>query len=136
MQMWIRDREGVPAVTPATPGPGLASAILVAALFTVALAGLAFMSRLLGNGTIGPNPLAGIRLRPLLASEEAWRAGHQAAVRPLTIAAVLGFVALVGSVLASRHGQLYLILLGIALLVVIIGVIVAAVLAVRAAKRI
>lgn len=133
--MSIRGREGVRSVTLATPGPGLGSAILVAAFFTVALAGLAFISRLLGNGTLERGPLIGFRLRPLLRSEEAWRAGHQAAVRPLTIAALAGFLALVGSVVTSRHGLLYLIFLGIALVVVIIGVIVAAVLAVRAAKR-
>jgi len=122
-------------VTLATAGPGPGSAILVAAFLTVALAGLAFVSRMLGNGTLGPNPLVGIRLPALLDSEEAWQRGHRAAVRPLTTAAVVGFLSLVGSVVASRHVLVYLVFLGIALVVMIIGVIVAAVLAVRAAKN-
>jgi len=109
---------------------------VVAAFLTVALAGLAFVSRMLGNGTLGPNPLVGFRLRPLLRSEEAWQRGHEAAVRPLTIAAAVGFLALVASVIGSRHVLLYLIFLGIALAVMIVGVILAAVLAVRAAKRV
>jgi hypothetical protein len=120
----------------ATAGPGPGSSILVAAFLTVALAGLAFVSRMLGNGTLGPNPLVGFRLRPLLRSEEAWQRGHEAAVRPLTIAAAVGFLALVASVIGSRHVLLYLIFLGIALAVMIVGVILAAVLAVRAAKRV
>lgn len=116
-------------------GPGPGPAILVAALLAVALAGLAFVSRMLANGTLGPTPLVGIRLPALLASKEAWLRGHQAAVRPLTVTAVLGFLALVGSVLASHRVLEYLIFVGIALAIVIIGVIVAAVMAVRAAKR-
>ena len=123
-------------MTLATAGPGPGSAIVVAAFLTVALAGLAFVSRMLGNGTLGPNPLVGFRLRPLLRSEEAWQRGHEAAVRPLTIAAAVGFLALVASVIGSRHVLLYLIFLGIALAVMIVGVILAAVLAVRAAKRV
>ena len=122
-------------MTPATPGPGPGSAILVAALLTVALAGLAFVSRMLGTGMLGPNPLVGFRLPALLDSEAAWRRGHQAAVRPLTVAASVGFLALVGSVLASQHVLPYLIFLGIAMAVMIIGVIVSAVVAVRAAKK-
>lgn len=122
-------------MTLATAGPGPGSAILVAAFLTVALAGLAFVSRMLGNGTLGPNPLVGIRLPALLDSEDAWQRGHRAAVRPLTVAAVIGFLALVGSVLVSRHVVAYLVFLGIALVVMIIGVIVAAIAAVRAAKN-
>lgn len=117
-------------------GPGPGPAILVAALLTIALAGLAFVSRMLANGTLGPNPLVGIRLPPLLASEQAWQRGHQAAVRPLTIAAVIGFLALVGSVVTSHSVLPYLFFVGVALVVMIIGVVVAAVLAVRAAKRV
>jgi hypothetical protein len=79
--------------------------------------------------------LVGIRLAALLASEQAWQHGHRAAVRPLTVAAVLGFLALVGSVVASGDVLWYLVFICIALAVVIIGVIVAAVVAVRAAKR-
>lgn len=90
---------------------------------------------MLGNGTLGPNPLVGIRLPALLDSEEAWQRGHRAAVRPLTGAAIAGFLALVGSVLVSRHVLPYLVFLGIALVVMIIGVIVAAIAAVRAAKK-
>lgn len=123
-------------MTVANTGPGLGPAILVAVLFTVALAGLAGVSRMLANGTLGPNPLVGIRLPALLASEEAWQRGHQAAVRPLTIAAVVGFLALVGSVVTSRAVLPYLFFLGVALVVVIVGVVAAAVLAVRAAKRV
>lgn len=118
----------------ASNGPGPASAILVAALLTIATAGLAGVSRLLASGTLGRNHLVGIRLPALLASEEAWQRGHQAAVRPLTITAVLALLALVGSVLVSRHVLEYLIFLGIALGIVIIGVVVAAVVAVRAAR--
>jgi hypothetical protein len=123
-------------VTPGATGPGVGPAILVAALLTVALAGLAGVSRMLAGGTLGPNPLVGIRLAALLASEQAWQHGHRAAVRPLTVAAVLGFLALVGSVVASGDVLWYLVFLCIALAVVIIGVIVAAVVAVRAAKRV
>lgn len=117
-------------------GPGPGPAILVAALLTIALAGLAFVSRMLANGTLGPNPLVGIRLPALLASEEAWQRGHQAAVGPLTIAAVIGFLALVGSVLTSHAVLPYLFFVGVALVVMIIGVVLAAVRAVRAAKRV
>ncbi|QGN33719.1 SdpI family protein [Microlunatus sp. Gsoil 973] len=117
-------------------GPGLGPAILVAALITVALAGLAGVSRMLAGGTIGPNPLVGIRLPALLASERAWQGGHRAAVRPLTITALVAFLALVGSVVAAGTVLWYLIFLCTALAFVIIGVVVAAVVAVRAARRV
>ena len=44
------------------------------------------------NGRIRVNPIAGIRIRNVMASEAAWRAGHKAAVVPSWIGAGLAVV--------------------------------------------
>ncbi|HEY9290961.1 MAG TPA: SdpI family protein [Microlunatus sp.] len=116
-------------------GPGLTSAIVTATLLTAAMVGLIAISRLLANGTIGPNPMIGFRLRPLLRSEQAWQSGHRAAVGPMTVAGVIGIVALIASVLLSGSVMPYLVMLGIAVVSLVTGVIVATVRAVSAARR-
>jgi len=71
---------------------------VVAWILTGLLCMLAVTSGETARGAIPPNHWFGIRLRPLLRSPAAWRAGHAAAVAPATIAfAVTLAVAVLGS---------------------------------------
>lgn len=117
-------------------GPGIGPAILTAALLSAATVGLVAISRLLGSGTIGQGAMIGFRLPPLLRSDEAWMRGHQAAVAPMTVAGVIGILALIGSVLLSGTVMPYLVALATALLALVIGIVVATVRAVRTARAV
>lgn len=41
------------------------------------------------NGSLARNDLAGVRTRVTMSSDEAWRIGHRAALRPTVIAGIL-----------------------------------------------
>jgi|SRR5690349_5178103 SdpI/YhfL family protein len=66
--------------------------LLLAVMLPIAAASLLqyVMTRLGGTDGMGPNRLVGIRTRATLASDGAWRAGHEAAQPWLLAAAVLG----------------------------------------------
>ena len=87
------------------------------------------------SGRLGINPVAGIRTRALMTSEEAWTAGHRAARIPVGLAGLVMF--LVGAAtLALRPdestiGPVVLAAAAAAVLLVLVG----AVVATRAAHR-
>ena len=66
---------------------------------------VAILVALCSSGTIGRNPVVGIRVPALLASDEAWKGGHRAAVLPTVVAAIaacaLGALALIVPSLAD-----------------------------------
>jgi hypothetical protein len=77
----------------------LGGALIIAWVFTALLLLLAVTAMLAGRGVIGRNPIIGIRIPSLFASDDAWRRGHAAAVRPSWIGFVVALVlALVGIV--------------------------------------
>lgn len=63
----------------------LISAIVVAVVSVAVVVGVA----LCGAGRIGRNPLVGLRVPALFASDEAWTVGHRAGVAPTACAAVV-----------------------------------------------
>ena len=93
------------------------------------LAGIlvAALSEAAARGRLGVNPVAGIRTRALMMSEEAWTAGHKAARIPIGLAGLVMFLAGAATlmlrldedttrtlVLASAAGALLLVLIGAA----------------------
>lgn len=117
-------------------GPAVVTAIIAAVLLSVAAAGIVAICWIAADGTLGPNPMAGLRTRSLLRSEAAWQAGHRAAVRPMAVAAVVAIVAAIGSVFATGDLAAYLVTLGIAVVAIVTGLIAATVVAGRAARRV
>ena len=116
-------------------GPAVASAVIAAVLLSVAAAGVVAICWISANGILGPNPMAGLRTKALLQSERTWQVGHQAAIRPMAIGAVVAVVAAIGSVFATRDLTTYLIMLGVSVAAIVAGLIVATVVAGRAARR-
>lgn len=82
-------------------------------------------------GRIPRNPFIGLRLPAFFASDEAWMAGHRAAVLPSVCGAVVGLVA--GILIATVQG-LAAVWLPIGIGAVLAGLIVGAVLGIRAAE--
>jgi uncharacterized membrane protein len=81
------------------------------------------------SGRMGINPVAGIRTRALMMSEEAWTAGHRAARIPIGLAGLVMFLA-GAALLALRPdedttGPLVLAAAAVALVLVLIGAAVA-----------
>jgi uncharacterized membrane protein len=115
----------------ATSGPALLGPIVLdaATLLVVVLTWLA------ARGTLPLNPVAGIRMASTMRSPEAWRTGHRAA---LPSVAITGLVVIVASVFAfvdpddvDRAVVITLSCAG----VLVAGMIVACVVASRAARR-
>lgn len=116
--------------------PPIASAILVAILLVVGNLLVILMLTLCANGTIMRGGLAGIRTGATRSSDEAWLGGHIAA-RPIAqigngVGAVLGAATL----LVSHTVGPYLSVLGATVVVTLGAVVVASVVAHRAARRI
>jgi uncharacterized membrane protein len=81
------------------------------------------------SGRMGINPVAGIRTRALMMSEEAWTAGHRAARIPIGLAGLVMFLA-GAALLALRPdedttGPLVLAAAAVAVVLVLIGAAVA-----------
>lgn len=102
-----------------------AGVVVVAAALSVLLVWLA------GRGVIPRNRLAGIRLPDLLGSDDAWREGHQAAVGPASVGAIVAALVWVMAALAPSPSPLVPVLV---LVAVAGGFGWAAVAAVRAAR--
>lgn len=57
------------------------------------------------NGRLRRNAIAGIRVGSTMSSDVAWKAGHRAAARWLSIAAAVAFLCGLGGVVAAVVGQ-------------------------------
>lgn len=57
------------------------------------------------NGRLRRNAFAGIRIGSTMSSDVAWKAGHRAAARWFSIAAVVAFLCGFGGVVATIAGQ-------------------------------
>ena len=115
--------------------PPLGSAILVAILLVVGNAIVILMVHLCANGTIRPGGLAGIRTAATRSSDAAWMAGHRAA-RPGTDA-VNGLAAVVAAATLFVASTVvpYLVALGFAIVLTLLGVVVNGIVADRAARK-
>lgn len=116
--------------------PPFASALLVAIILIVGNLIVILMMHLCASGTIPRGGLAGIRTGATRSSDAAWEAGHLAA-RPISqvgngVAAVLAATSLV----LSSTVVPYLLALGAAVAVSLASVVIAAVVAHRAANRV
>lgn len=93
------------------------------------------VSEAAARGRLGINSVAGIRTRAVMMTQDTWTAGHQAARLPVGLAGLVLFLAGVASVAfpleESAAGPLVLACSGLAVVLVIIG----AVVATRAANR-
>ncbi|HVX08447.1 SdpI family protein [Humibacter sp.] len=88
---------------------------------------------LCATGRIPRNPFIGLRLPAFFASEDAWKAGHRAAVPSSVVGAV---VALVACVLAIALPSTAGVWLTVAVVALLAGLVVGAVLGTRAARRV
>ena len=88
------------------------------------------------TGRLGPNRLAGIRTRSIMASDQTWLVAHQAAQRALRVAAIeLGVTGALAAALGRNTDLLALILIvGTALMVGAVAK--AGIFATRAAKTV
>ncbi len=116
-------------------GPGLASAIPVAILVGLVSWILYGCVRAASTSRLGINPFVGIRVPAVMKSPAAWKAGHAAAQRWCARSAAFATLAMVASVLLSRSAVLYLVVLGLALVGLLGGLVIATVSAVGAARR-
>lgn len=109
----------------------LISGVILAAAFSVY-----YVVALAAEGKLGHNGSAGIRLSPLLRSEEAWQAGHTAALtvakRQCVVVAILAAL----TVLVSPYPWLYIAGLSACLAVILISTVLCVVRAVRAANSV
>lgn len=94
---------------------------------------LAVVIPLCGSGRIQRNPFVGLRLPAFFASDDAWKAGHRAAVPSSVCGAV---VALVACILVVALPSLAGVWFGVAVVALLIGLIIGAVVGSRAADRV
>lgn len=95
---------------------------------------IAVVCQLAGSGRLKRNAFVGIRLPSVMASDEAWRAGHRAVVQlawfaffAMFIVAILAFV--IGTPATISAGA------GVIIVVLIVDLLLAVLLATRAARR-
>lgn len=88
---------------------------------------------LCASGRIPRNPYIGIRMPAFFISDETWRAGHRAAVLPCICGAVVGIIA---SVLVIAVPTLANVWFAVATGGVLVGVIIGAVVGIRAAESV
>lgn len=95
---------------------------------------LAFTAEATARGRLGLNSFMGLRFGYLVASDEAWYAGHRAARIPLVLSGVVVFIAGVILMLAQPNDNAANVVVGVAMGVLLLLVIVAAVIGNRAAR--
>ena len=115
--------------------PPLASAIFIAAILVVGNALVILMISLCANGTISRGGLAGIRTGNTRASEAAWEAGHRAATPVTRVGNGIGALLGAATLFAASTVEPYLLLLLAAVAVTLSTVVVATIVAHRAAGR-
>ena len=84
-------------------------------------------------GRIPRNPFIGLRLPALFVSDDAWKAGHRAAVLPSVCGGVVGVIA---SVLVVTFQGSAAVWFAVAAAGLLVGVVIGAVLGIRAAESI
>lgn len=115
--------------------PPIGSAILVAVLLVVGNLLVILMMHLCASGSIARGGLAGIRTGATRASDAAWEAGHRAA-RPIAqVGNGLGAVLGAASLLVANTVLPYLSVLGASVAVSLGSVVMAVIVAHRAANR-
>lgn len=112
--------------------PGLPATIGLALLVSVPAWAVHACVRACASGQIAANGLVGLRVRALMRSEAAWRTGHRAAALWTRRMAIGVSVVLAVSCAAHALPILYLVLLGIGVLLLPAGTLVAAAAALRA----
>lgn len=115
--------------------PPIGSAILVAVLLVLGNLIVILMITMCANGTITRGGLAGIRTGATRMSDAAWSVGHIAARPVAQVGNGLGAVIGAASLFASNTVVPYLVMLGIAVVVTLGSVLVASIVAHRAATR-
>lgn len=82
------------------------------------------------------NHFAGIRLPSLMASDSAWRAGHQAAKKPMKPLLIFSVVLALACIPLQLFPVLYFIFLGLSVACTLVATLLGAVVASRAARRV
>ncbi len=117
--------------------PGLGAAILVALLILAVVdAPLLLIARAVAKEDIGINHAVGIRIPSVMRSPEAWRAGHDAALAPITVGVIVSAVAALVTIALSATFLPYVIVLGVAIVAALTGLIVGTVRARQAAMHV
>jgi hypothetical protein len=104
--------------------------VVVVLIVTVVSILAAVMVGLCAAGRIGRNPIVGLRLPALFASDEAWTSGHRAGVLPTVSAAAICVVA---AIVVAVFPSLAMIGTYVVLIVLVAGVVMAGVVGSRAA---
>ncbi|NYF12556.1 hypothetical protein HDC34_000850 [Pseudoclavibacter sp. JAI123] len=114
--------------------PSFPAAIAVAVILIVGNLVSMLTVRWGADGRLDRWGYAGLRTAATRSSDEAWRAGHEAALRPANTGAGAGIVFAVVSVLSAGTVAPYLASLALAVVATLAGVISSLVIAHRAAK--
>jgi len=117
-------------------GSAVASAIFAAVVLSMAAAGMLAVCWIAARGTLGRNSMAGLRTRAMLASEQAWETGHRAALPVMVVVAALTVIAAITSILVIGNIHAYLAAIVAAVLILLVGVVVATIIAGRAARNV
>jgi hypothetical protein len=88
------------------------------------------------RGRLGVNQLAGIRFRHVMESPETWRAGHRAALVPVTIGCALAVVAAFVPVLLSLREGVEALWIVVSIAAMLLGTLIGALRADQAASAV